>query len=187
MRKGLAAFRAGYGAGPLHLLVLVASGALLAYILGVLGLTALWDTEVWWQSILVWFLGAIVLHDLVLFPLYALADRSLSSALGAVRARRSTPLSVSPTNYVRVPMLASGLLFLLFFPGLLQQGSSSYLAATGQTQEPFLGRWLLLTAVIFGLSAVAYALRVAICRRRAGPAADEPVPVKERRQRKELS
>ncbi|MGI8721185.1 MAG: hypothetical protein ACR2JG_03050 [Geodermatophilaceae bacterium] len=69
-------------------------------------------------------------------------------------------------NYVRVPVLASGLLFLLFFPGITGQGASSYLAATGQTQEPFLTRWLLLTALGFGVSAITYALRVGRARRR---------------------
>ncbi|MFY9922402.1 MAG: hypothetical protein WAL26_29065, partial [Mycobacterium sp.] len=35
----------------------------------------------------------------------------------------------------------------------------------GQTQEPFLGRWLLLTAAMFAMSAVAYGVRVALARR----------------------
>lgn len=154
-------FRAGYGSDPLHLLVLVASLAVGGYVVIVLGLTALWDTEVWWQSIAVWFLGAIVAHDLVLFPLYALADRSLSSALATLagRSRRRRP-RVPPLNYIRVPVLATGLTFLLFFPGILQQGSGSYQDATGQTQDPFLGRWLLLTAAVFAGSALAYASRL---------------------------
>jgi len=43
---------------------------------------------VWWQSILVWFLGAVVLHDLVLFPLYALADRAHTAGVHGLRRRR---------------------------------------------------------------------------------------------------
>jgi hypothetical protein len=76
---------------------------------------------------------------------------------------------VSPRNYLRVPVLASGLLLLLFFPGIIRQGSASYLRATGLTQQPFLGRWLLLTAVFFGASAVAYAVATVRARRRVGP------------------
>ena len=114
----------------------------------------------WWQSIIVWFLGAIVLHDLVLFPFYALADRSLGAGWRAVtgRAPHATPL-VSPRNYLRIPAMASGLLLLMFFPGIIRQGSASYQRATGLTQQPFLGRWLLLTGAFFGASAIAYAAR----------------------------
>lgn len=71
---------------------------------------------------------------------------------------------MSPLNYLRVPTLATGLSLLLFFPGIFRQGHASYMAATGQTQEPFLARWLLLVAALYGLSAVAYAARLAAAR-----------------------
>ena len=58
--------------------------------------------------------------------------------------------------------MASGLALLLFLPGIIEQGKPTYLAATGQTQDPFLGRWLLLTAAVFGASAVAYGIRLAV-------------------------
>jgi hypothetical protein len=61
--------------------------------------------------------------------------------------------------------MAAGLSFLLFFPGIIQQGQFTYFAATGQTQQPFLGRWLLLVAALYGLSALAYAARLAAGRR----------------------
>ncbi|MGI9155440.1 MAG: hypothetical protein ACR2FG_02195, partial [Marmoricola sp.] len=48
-----------------------------------------------------------------------------------------------------------------------EQGAASYHRATGQTQAPFLGRWLLLTAVIFAVSALTYALHYGYTRRRA--------------------
>lgn len=147
-----------YGASGLHLLLMLATFALGAYIVLELGIDELWNPDVWWQSILVWFLGAVLLHDLVLFPLYALADRLTGTA-----TRRRTPpdhtTGVPIINHVRVPVLAAGLLFLLFFPGILKQGASSYADATGQTQEPFLERWLILSAVIFALSALAYGVR----------------------------
>ena len=156
-----------YGAHPVHLLLMIACFALLAYVIRVLGPSALWNPHVWWQSILVWFLGAVIAHDLVLFPLYALADRSLNTAAKWMH-HRPMQLAVPPTNYIRIPALASGLLLLLFFPGIVQQGQQTYLAATGQTQQPFLDRWLLLVAAMFALSAIAYGGQVLFTRRRLG-------------------
>jgi hypothetical protein len=165
--------RRRYGAHPLHLLTLLASFALVGYVVSLLGVHSLWNDRVWWQSIIVWFLGAIVLHDLVLFPFYALADRSLGAGWRAVtgRAPRVAP-AVSPRNYLRIPAMASGLLLLLFFPGIIQQGSASYERATGLTQAPYLGRWLLLTGAFFAISAIAYAARTYQTRRHR--AATEP-------------
>jgi hypothetical protein len=170
MRLLIARFTAFYGSNPLHLLGTIAAWALAGYVVTVLGPHALWNHKVWWQSIAVWFLAAIIAHDLVLFPLYALADRSVTAALAAVRNRRagSPPRvpRVSALNYVRVPTLATGLTLLLFFPGIIQQGQVSYFAATGQNQHPFLGRWLLLVAALYGFSALVYAIRLAIAERR---------------------
>lgn len=151
-----------YGAHPLHLLAMVACFALWGSVILVAGPDTFVNTEVWWQSIAVWFVGGAILHDLVLFPLYAVADWSLRTGL---RASRGLPLSsvtdVPVVNYVRLPVLGTGLTFLLFFPGIIGQGAVSYVNATGLTQEPFLGRWLLLVGAMFGTSAIAYALRVA--------------------------
>jgi len=184
----LTRFRTFYGAHPLHLLAVLASFALLAYIVSVVGPVALWNPSVWWQSILVWFLGAASLHDLVLFPLYALADRVHTAGVHTLRRRRGHhpdwPPLVSAINYVRIPVLASGLPLLVFLPGIITQGAPTYLAATGQTQAPFLNRWLLFTAIAFALSAVAYAVHYTLAQRKAGqlsadadadrPAAVEP-------------
>ena len=160
MRDWLRTFKRQVGANPLELLALLSSLALVGYALIVLHIH-LWNTSVWWKSILVWFLGALVVHDLLLFPLYALADRSLVAGSRAV-ARRNThrAFSVSALNYVRLPMLGSGLLLLVFFPGIIRQGKGAYLRATGLTQAPFLDRWLVLAGSMFLLSAVLYAIRV---------------------------
>ena len=139
----------------------------MGYVISVMGPKHLWNSRVWWQSILVWFLGAIVLNDLVLFPFYALADRSLHAGWQAVTGHLPDRKPRVPIiNYVRVPTLASGLLFAMFFPGIIEQGSGAYLRATGLTQAPFLDRWLLITAVLFGSSAVVYAGRSALVGRR---------------------
>ena len=132
-----------YGAHPLQLVLLVAALALAGIAaLNVLGTPA-------WLRILVWFAAAIVLHDLVAFPLYAAADGLL------VRAVSRWGL----VNYLRIPVLASALTFVLFLPGIIGQGAATYQAATGLTQQPFLGRWLVLCAVFFAVSALVFALR----------------------------
>jgi hypothetical protein len=147
-----------YGANPLHLLALLASFAVAGYAVAHL------VHEPTFVRILVWFLAAVVVHDLILFPLYALADRSLAGALRALWPRHGSPARVPARNYLRVPALGAGLLLVVFLPGIIRLGQSTYHAATGQTQQPFLDRWLLLTAAMFALSAVSYAIRL----RRAG-------------------
>jgi hypothetical protein len=149
-------FAAIYGSHPLHLLTMLSGFALMGYILATFTPAALWNPGSWWQSIGVWFAAAVVLHDLVFFPLYALADRFLS-----VRRRPTQGLpKVLARNYIRVPALGAGLTLLIFLPGIIEQGGPTYQAATGQTQQPFLGRWLLLTAAMFAMSAICYAIRL---------------------------
>ncbi|GAA4538991.1 hypothetical protein GCM10023161_17950 [Mycobacterium paraffinicum] len=146
----------------MHLLTLTAGFALLGYVLVTIKPAALWNPQVWWQSIIVWFTAAIVAHDLVLFPIYASLDR----LLGTVVRPKTPPVPV--LNYIRVPALGAGLTLLVFLPGIIEQGGATYSAATGQTQDPFLGRWLLLTAAMFGVSAAIYAVRAGTARRRTG-------------------
>lgn len=158
MRDPLRRAARAYGANPLHLLALLASFAIAGYAVS----RFVHDPAL--VRILIWFLAAIVGHDLILFPLYALADRSLRGGLRALWPRQGRMARVSPLNYLRVPALGTGLLFLVFLPGIIRQGASTYHAATGQTQQPFLGRFLLLTAALFMLSAIAYAVRLRAAR-----------------------
>ncbi|MGI8816199.1 MAG: hypothetical protein ACR2G2_13240 [Pseudonocardia sp.] len=152
----MARVRGFYGANPLHLLALLGCFALAGYAALQVG------SEPSWPIVALWFLGAVIAHDLVLFPLYALADRSLTGGLRALRpARGGAAPRVSPVNHVRVPILGAGLLLLLFFPGVIRQGGKTYLDATGQTQQPYLARWLLITAAMFLISAVIYGARLA--------------------------
>ncbi len=164
MRSAAAGFARLYGSRPLHLLTMIAGFALLGYVVATVKPVTLWNPDVWWQSILVWFGAAVVAHDLVLFPVYACLDRLLS------RSRTSSPARARPRlpvlNYLRVPTLGAGLTLLVFLPGIIEQGATTYRAATGQTQDPFLGRWLLLTGAMFALSAGIYAARSAMVRRR---------------------
>ena len=137
MRALITRFTAFYGSNPLHLLAIIASFALAGYVVLVMGAPALWNREVWWQSILVWFLAAVIGHDLVLFPLYALADRSLTAALAAMRGRRvASPPRVSPLNYLRVPAIGTGLSFLLFSPESSSRENSPTSRPPGKLSNP---------------------------------------------------
>jgi hypothetical protein len=158
-------FRAIYGSRPLHLLTMLSGFALLGYVLATFKPVTLWDPGTWWQSIAVWLAAAVVAHDLLLFPLYALADRALWTRIG--RRKAASRPNISARNHIRVPALGAGLTLLIFLPGIIEQGGPTYRAATGQDQQPFLGRWLLLTAAMFAASAVVYATRLAAARRRA--------------------
>jgi hypothetical protein len=157
----LARFRNLYGSHPLHLLTMLAGFALMGYVLTVFEPRTMWNPQVWWQSIAVWFAAAVIAHDFVLYPLYALADRLLT----APADRRRSQTKVPALNYIRLPVMGTALTFLVFLPGIIEQGAVTYQVATGQTQEPFLGRWLLLSAAMFAVSAVVYAIRVVASRR----------------------
>jgi hypothetical protein len=164
MRAASQLFRRLYGDRVLHLIVLLAALALAAYVISVLGLKGLYNPKVWWQSIGVWFAVAVIGHDLVLFPLYALAERLLPTARRPDRPDTDEHRSrrVALTNYLRIPTMAAGLMFLLFFPGIIEQGAVTYHNATGLTQAPFLNRWLLLTALVYFLSAVWYVAKTVL-------------------------
>ena len=90
MRTLLARFRDFYGSHPLHLLTILAGFAVVGYVLAVFKPVTLWNPQVWWQSIAVWFTAAIIAHDLVLFPIYALADRILAAGSPSVFAVSQT-------------------------------------------------------------------------------------------------
>ena len=158
-----------YGERLFHLIVVLAALALGGYAVSVLGVRNLFNPNVWWQSIAVWFAVAVIGHDLILFPLYALADRLLpkrhSDPNVGDEASRRPPKHIPVTNYLRMPTLAAGLLLLMFLPGIIEQGAPTYQAATGQTQAPFLARWLLLTAAFYLASAVCYAVRTLLRQR----------------------
>jgi hypothetical protein len=123
-------FRRAYGASPLHLLALIAS-LLIAAAAGV-G----WINSVGSQTarIMIWFVGAIIGHDLILLPLYSLLDRIAFGALGGRAGAAGPPLERSPGwVYVRVPALLSGLLALVFFPEILRLGNGTFHTASGMT------------------------------------------------------
>ena len=137
----MAELRRAYGAAWWHLALLVGCFTVTGWI--ALRLAG----EPTAGRMLLWFVGAVVAHDLVLFPAYATLDRLLRRFGPAVR------------NHVRVPALGSGLLLLVYLPGVLGLGDGTYSAATGLTPEPLLRRWLAVSAVLFAASALLYTVR----------------------------
>jgi len=143
-----------YGAGPLHLLALAACFAL-AWYAGTRLLT--------YQParVALWFVGAAVVHDLVLHPLYSAADRAGRVASGALRHGSAQGVRAAiGFNHVRFPAMLSALLFLVWLPEILGLGSG-YDSTTGLDGSRFLPNWLLITACLFAASALAYFVRIA--------------------------
>ncbi|MDX3242725.1 hypothetical protein [Streptomyces sp. ME18-1-4] len=142
---------------PFQLLLLVCSFALAAYA----GVRLLEDD---WFGVALWIVGAALLHDLVLQPLYASADRVLARGLGAAGHREWT-------MYLRVPAALSGLLLLVWFPLIGGRVDQRYRSATGLSPGGFLAHWLVITAALFGGSALLLALRLRRATKRRPPAA----------------
>ena len=141
-------FRRWYGASPLHLLAMIGCFALAWYA----GADLLHAKPV---GVAVWFAGAVVGHDLILMPLYALADKSVM----VVFRHRPPKLPTVPwINYLRVPVVLSGLLLLIWFP-LIFRIPSRFPRTTDLSLDPYLGHWLVVTGALFLLSAVALAVR----------------------------
>ncbi|WP_406192272.1 hypothetical protein OG331_05660 [Streptomyces sp. NBC_01017] len=141
---------------PFQILLLAASFALAAYA----GVRLLADD---WFAVAVWFVGAALLHDLVLLPLYTVADRSVVRGLGAAGHRELA-------MYVRVPAALSGLLLLVWFPLISGKVEQRYRLGTGLSPDGFLARWLLITAVLFAGSALLLALRLRRATKQRPPA-----------------
>ncbi|MFY1636482.1 hypothetical protein ACN27F_24940 [Solwaraspora sp. WMMB335] len=152
-------FRSGYGAPVWHLLLLVGCFAIAGWV--ALRLAG----EATAVRMLIWFVAAVIIHDLVMFPVYAAADRALLTAGRAGYGTGARPVRLSVVNHVRVPVLGSVLLFLVYLPGILRLGSGTFTSATGLTQEPYLGRWLVLTAVMFAVSGLVLVARLLVARR----------------------
>jgi hypothetical protein len=149
-----------YGASPLHLLALLAC-------FGLAGYAAARLVSSHPVAVVVWFGGAVIGHDLLLVPLYSLADQSAMAAL----RHREPQLPAAPwINYVRVPAALSGLLLLVWFPLILRL-RSPYHASTTLSADPYAWHWLAVTGTLFLLSAVAFALRLRGQSRTAAPRA----------------
>jgi hypothetical protein len=120
----------------------------------------------------VWFVGAAVVHDLILLPLYSLADLTVPAVLW----HRTTRVPQLPwINYLRLPAFLSGVLLLVWFP-LIFALSVPYSGATGLSDSVYFGRWLIITGALFGASSVAFASKLRRAHRAARTDEQRPAP-----------
>jgi hypothetical protein len=180
----IAWIRRWYGANPLHLLALLAAFALAGY-----AVAAVVDSGQW-RGFVIWFIAAVIGHDLLLFPLYSLADLSLRRLIPRLTARTRAgpggrtggaapadrPELVTPPviNYVRIPAAISLLLLAVWFPLIFRLSSAAYFRASGLSTAPYLGRWLAVTGGLFTASAVCYALSLRRASARARKVSTRP-------------
>jgi hypothetical protein len=168
----LRSWRYLYGENPLHLLAMVGCFALVGYAVSFVfpGPSAL--------ALGIWFAGAVIGHDLILYPLYAFADQPLVVLRWARRRvlpRR--PTLVPAINHVRAPVLGSAILGLIYFPTISQRGDAAFTFTAGHSMVGEYANWLLITGVLFLGSAVIYAVRLGLAVRRRRPRDPEPEPV----------
>jgi hypothetical protein len=149
-REGVERFKRRYGASPLHLLAHVAEFAIAAY-----ALIQLLD-ERRWVNFLAWFVGAALLQDLVLLPIYTALDHLVHARVRTASRHPRVPI----VNHLRAPALISALLLLIYFPLILGPALPQYVSATGHHPAGYLRDWLLITAALFAGSALIYAVRV---------------------------
>ncbi len=131
-----------YGASPLHLVAHLAALALAAY--AVVQLAGIRRAD----NVLLWFAGAVIVHDFVLLPLYSAFDRA-----GRRLGGRST------VNALRVALGSSALLALVYSPSILGLNEPAYRSASGVSAGGDFGRWLLASAVLAAVSAAVLAGR----------------------------
>jgi hypothetical protein len=160
----MAVFRRHYGASPLHLVAFIVSIA----VTGIAAKGWLDEPAISIRYILIWFVGAIIVHDLVLVPLYTAFDRLGLAATYGSHGRPADNGSAeqgtaepAPTHspgwvYVRVPLILSALLLLVFGAEILREGNATFHVASGHTQDVYLSRYLIVVAVLFLLSGLAY-------------------------------
>ena len=139
--------RRGYGATPVHLLAHLAALALAAYAL--LQIVDLGRAD----NVAAWLVASVILHDLALLPLYTVLDR-VAQRLAGRGPRRAF------VNHVRVPVGLSALLLLVYFPVMTGRTEGTYRRVSGLGTDGYLGRWLLVSGLLFAASAVVFAVRL---------------------------
>ena len=99
------------------------------------------------QRIAVWLVACVIVHDLVVVPLYSGADHGLRRVVG------------DAINYVRIPAALSLLMLVVFWGTIGERGERGYRATSGQEFDGYATRWLLVSAALFIGSAMLYLLR----------------------------
>ncbi len=148
--RALQRFRYEYGAEPLHLLATIASLAIATY-----AFLRIFENPST-GAVLLWLFGAVVAHDLIAMPLYSLLLRiAEEGAEGALRPRR---LALLTLNHIRIPAALSLLLLAVSLGLILELDQQRFQLTTGLDTDRYLRNWLLLTAGLFAISGLGYAL-----------------------------
>ncbi len=130
-----------YGASPIHLLAHLVLLPLAGWaVLTVLDFRAA-------SNVVMWLVGAVILHDFVLLPAYSAADGV---------TRRFTGGAI---NYVRVPAGLSLLMLLVFWGTIRGKGEGGFRRVSGLEYDGYVTRWLLVSAGLFAISGALYLLR----------------------------
>ena len=144
--------RARYGASPIHLLAHLILLPIVGWaLLSVLDFRAS-------SNVVLWFVAAVILHDLILLPAYSALDRL---------AQKTTPRTV--VNYVRVPAGLSLLMLLVFWSTIRGKGDGNFHYTSGLNYEGYFGRWLLVSAGLFAISGATLLVRRGGFPRRSAP------------------
>jgi hypothetical protein len=130
-----------YGASPIHLIAHLALLPLAAWAL----LSALDFRGA--SNMIAWLIAAVILHDLVILPLYSGID------LAAQRFARGA------INYVPVPAGLALLMLLVFWSTIDGKGAGAYHYVSGVEWHGYGMRWLLACAALFAVSGALYLLR----------------------------
>jgi hypothetical protein len=149
-----------YGAGPGHLVVSLLGLAVAGY-----GLVRI-AQHPGAGRVFAYLVAAVVAHDVLLLPLYTLAYRAAWRA-GRVGA---DPRRLAVFRHLLVPSVLAGTLLLVWFPLVLALPTFHGILTT--SVGVFAPRWVLVTAGLFGASALVYGLRA--LRTRGWPATGGP-------------
>ncbi len=142
-------WRRVYGDSPLHLLGQLVAFALAAYAFKQVVDVASTDN----LNLVIWFVAGALLHDLLFVPVYLVLD--LIARLG-LQDNALRPVRL--INYLRFPVAICGVTFLATFSLILGKNESTFERTAGEAPPDYLARWLLICAVAFAVSAVAFAV-----------------------------
>ncbi len=147
----LSRFRYEYGAQHLHLIAVVSSFGLAGY-----AFLRIFENPST-GGVLLWLGLAAILHDIVALPLYLTLSHIADLGTRRVMHPRLATLAL---NHIRVPAALSLLLLIVSFPLVFGVDEPYVEATTGLGTDRYLGNWLLIAAVLFLVSGIAYALRM---------------------------
>jgi hypothetical protein len=153
-REQSVGFRHRYGARPLHL-----AGHLVALAIAAFAIDRIFRAGGILQ-VLVLYLGFVIAHDLIFVPLYTVLDRLMRRVLLPVSTSRR--LGIPVINHVRVPLVISALLLLIYGPLIFGFSESNYYALSGHQLEHYVRNWLAITAALLLGSGLIYAARVLV-------------------------